>query len=662
MRFTHLASSLAVVAAANWGPIKEDVDFLLNNIIDPWTTPPQADNAEGCKPLCEADQRCSGFTWYQGSCWLKYGNPQLVAKAGAHSAGMRPAECLPFEKNVDYWGNDIECIDGITTPDACCNACTANPNCKLYVVDNQHCCLKTAAADRRPDQDPSLNIYAAFVRTFVIGGGPGVSISDGSYSPDVRVPNVKFSTAEGSQWLPGIQYEKAGAKPEFATIVEKVNTTVAAHQHGQPPDAKAILGTDGATIRGFWSVNSVGECAALISLHGASLFTYSPRDEMCLSHVYPTSSTTTYFLTSTGSFTGIKQTLPSTYQISTSTANSKSACQTTCTSNSYCTAYVLNGKQCTLYAPAQGKTGDGADDSVAGWINTAFSTKINSKLPTYGNNPSTVRFYTTAHQDDHELFMSNSYHEAITDSNTKVVFIYTSAGDAGIGQSWRLARQQGTVAATTAWVDHAGLFSSKKITDTVTVAGHHITRVKVGNVFHYFLCIREDPGNDENGVYQLGLLNLLYNGQAVPPMDLPNEIYYTRDDFADVLRGIYHLESDGVANVEIHSQDEQNGSGDHPLHLATGNLVQEVVDSDIWSTCADQVYYFDYDVFYWDVNLDEPVYSLQRYAWMWQSKAILDAYGEENWSVHAWNLGRTYPNHQYGKVEDCPTDNKKLRR
>ena len=42
-----------------------------------------------------------------------------------------------------------------------------------------------------------------------------------------------------------------------------------------------------------------------------------------------------------------------------------------------------------------------------------------------------VVFYIGAHQDDWQLFMSpQAYYDLIAD-NTRVVFIYTTAGDAG---------------------------------------------------------------------------------------------------------------------------------------------------------------------------------------------------------------------------------------
>ncbi|RKZ90740.1 MAG: hypothetical protein DRR19_09165 [Candidatus Parabeggiatoa sp. nov. 1] len=56
-----------------------------------------------------------------------------------------------------------------------------------------------------------------------------------------------------------------------------------------------------------------------------------------------------------------------------------------------------------------------------------------------------VAFYIGAHQDDWQLFMTpKAYHDIIGPDN-KVVFIYTTAGDAGKGTTWWQARRAGAL-------------------------------------------------------------------------------------------------------------------------------------------------------------------------------------------------------------------------
>ncbi|KAF0700787.1 Aste57867_8740 [Aphanomyces stellatus] len=649
MGLRHLVLVPAAALAAKWGIIHDGMDYVGHDLTPDYTNPPTSATAEGCIPICEADSRCAGFSWVGNNCWLKFGNPDLVPNPGVRSAAMlQPDQCLPLERDVDYWGNDIACFDGITTPDDCCTACTNTAGCNLYVVSNLHCCLKSAGTDRRPNQDPTANIRAAFRRP-ADANGPGLSLQDATYSPDVRVNPVGFTSVAGAQWVPGI--EVRNGMLELDSILESLNATISNQPHDAPPQAEQLVASDGALVRGFWAVNSIGECATIVSMHGGVLFTYTKStandinsNGTCLSHVYPASNNRpTFFVTTGRKFTPVTQTLPAIYQLDSVAAATQNACQDTCLARSYCAAIQFDGQDCTLFAPAQGKAGNVATpDSSAGWVTSPYATKVNPSLPSYNKKPSRVAFYTTAHQDDHELFMSNNYHAGIADPNTKVVFVYTTAGDAGFGQKWRLARQLGTVAASTVWVDHIGRYNSKALQNVVQVADHRITRVSVGNVAHYFLCMREDNGVDEAGVNQFGLSELLNDKNAVPPMDQPTEVYVNRAAFRRVVQAIFELEANGVANVEIHAQAQEN-VGDHALHIATGKLVEEIVGGTKYAKCARQVYYYDYDVFDKDVNLGSPVYQLQRYAWMAQSQAIASAYGKENWSVHSSNLGRTYP-------------------
>ncbi|KAF0693983.1 Aste57867_15096 [Aphanomyces stellatus] len=550
------AATCALASAATWGPILDDTNLDGNDLYD--DLPPTSPTADGCVSLCEDDQRCTGFTWADDACWLKFGNPDLVSQPGARSA--------------------------------------------VLIQDEPR-------------------------------DGP---ITDDAYSPDVRVNPVGFSSILGAQWLSDIAGRTG--ETEMVSIANTVNASIASQSHSGAPKLQAIKASDGAAVQAYSSVNSIGECAALVSLHGATFFTYSAQGAMCLSHQYATSDNNpTYFRSADDSFTAVSQALPSDYQLDVAAADDQNGCQSKCTARADCVAVQFDGQQCTLFGPVQA---DG--DSSAGWVTAPFSTNVDPSLPAYNNNPSRVVFYTTAHQDDHELFMSAKYHESISDPSTKVVFVYTSAGDAGEGQQWRLARQLGTVAASTVWVDHVGLYNSQQLQDTVLVAGHDIARVSVGNIAHYFLCIREDNGNDEAGVFQFGLLELLYGSNPVPPMDQPAAVYVNRAAFRDVLQGIFDLEANGIGAVEIHGQAQEN-QNDHPLHVATGNLIEEIVASTKYAQCALQVYYYDYDVWTMDVNLISPVYELQRYAWMAQSQVILDFWGDQNWSVHSDNLGRTYP-------------------
>jgi hypothetical protein len=62
-----------------------------------------------------------------------------------------------------------------------------------------------------------------------------------------------------------------------------------------------------------------------------------------------------------------------------------------------------------------------------------------------------VAFYMTAHEDDWELFRGEqAYADIQSDPSYKIVFIHTTAGDAGSIDGWWEAREQGAIAAVRA--------------------------------------------------------------------------------------------------------------------------------------------------------------------------------------------------------------------
>ncbi|TMW64987.1 hypothetical protein Poli38472_009154 [Pythium oligandrum] len=63
-----------------------------------------------------------------------------------------PAQCEGLETDIDYYGNDLFRVLGIS-PDECCEKCAATPSCKTYTfiqqaVDGSQCYLKTSDGGR----------------------------------------------------------------------------------------------------------------------------------------------------------------------------------------------------------------------------------------------------------------------------------------------------------------------------------------------------------------------------------------------------------------------------------------------------------------------------------------------------------------------------------
>ncbi|KAH9100109.1 hypothetical protein LEN26_016172 [Aphanomyces euteiches] len=706
MQLVSLSVLLAVTGSAwaSCNAILPDTDFLDNDLDSV-----SADSAENCCAPCQSNPLCTGFAFADGVCYLKFGQLTRIAKAGVSAATTRPLQCLPWEANVDYFGNDVAKNPNITTPGECCDECAANPACKLYVVSVHGCSLKSAGTDRRPNQDPSWNVRAAYVRpslqcapvqrdvdypgndvqvytnvtspdqccvlctqnpkcklyvasihgcslkssgdkprpnqnpawnvtaaflnASVIGNNATTAaFVDATYSPDIRVAPVAFTTVAGSQWIPTSPTEST--QDDLQALVKALNISLAKHKHGVQPEMLITPLSDGSLLLPFTSVASVGECAALVKSHDQTYFTFLADASVCLAHDF-TSRNASYLVKGSGDAVKVSNAVSDSFLLQTVKASSDKDCIAQCKAVANCVAARKNSK-CTLYGPAQAR----ASAVVADWITSSdFDVNPVANLPTFAN-ATKVAFYVVAHEDDHELFMSNNYHVSMSDSKTKVVFVYTTAGDDRTGGNpWREARELGTLAATKAWVDHVGLFKSTPVGDVVTINGHKIARVTIGNCVHYLMRVPEYGADGASG-----FMALVKNERPVAPMDDPTNVYKNRTDFKATLAAILVKEANNISTIGMNAQDPLGEQPDHDMHLATGAHVSEIVSENAkWKICVPQKYFYDYQTWNNDVNVTPEVEKLQRYAWLRLSQAI-HTYNASVlfWSEHSANLGRTY--------------------
>src|SRR5262245_60757266 len=108
-------------------------------------------------------------------------------------------------------------------------------------------------------------------------------------------------------------------------------------------------------------------------------------------------------------------------------------------------------------------------------------------------NTNIVAFYFGAHPDDWQLFMNpNAYYDVQKPSN-KVVFVYVTAGDAGVGlgnggrsQPYYLARENGAKLSVKFMVD-AAKPPQNPVDSVASVSGHAMKRWLYGNTISYFM-------------------------------------------------------------------------------------------------------------------------------------------------------------------------------
>jgi LmbE family N-acetylglucosaminyl deacetylase len=243
-----------------------------------------------------------------------------------------------------------------------------------------------------------------------------------------------------------------------------------------------------------------------------------------------------------------------------------------------------------------------------------------------------VKFYVTAHQDDHELFMAGNVERDLSSPRSKVVFVYTTAGDADETDGWWQAREAATLAGTQEWVKLYGLFHPVRITETVMVGGRQLAKVMIGNAVHYFLRLTET-----------GFENLV-DGIMATSVGEPRETYKNVAAVEAVLQAIFKVEATQISMAGVHTSAFQNTWGDHSLHMLTGEMVANAIATDkTLSTCMSETYYFGYQHWLDTVNMVEPQLGFQRQLWLTLSYTASLLYSKFFiWPLHIEHLGRQY--------------------
>lgn len=190
-----------------------------------------------------------------------------------------------------------------------------------------------------------------------------------------------------------------------------------------------------------------------------------------------------------------------------------------------------------------------------------------------------IAFYIMAHQDDWEAFRGEfAYGDAHNTSN-KIVFIHTTAGDAGQTTGWWEAREAGAISAVRSALRPMPLTSNVQ-----SVHGHPLQRYVSANTVVYFMRLPDgSPGGTgypSTGFESLSLLR--DSNKPIVAVD-GSTSYRSWTDFCDTLSAIVDLESQGVAEDHpwINAADyaPTTNPGDHADHKATSDAVRTFASS-----------------------------------------------------------------------------------
>ncbi|MBT8254762.1 MAG: PIG-L family deacetylase [Bacteroidia bacterium] len=193
--------------------------------------------------------------------------------------------------------------------------------------------------------------------------------------------------------------------------------------------------------------------------------------------------------------------------------------------------------------------------------------------------------YVSAHPDDWQLFMNPNAHKSLQ-SGGKVIFLHTTAGDAGQGlgfNSYFKAREEGSLRAIRFLVNilkqkGQDAFELQEVTHQIN--GHQINRMTFGNAVIYFL--RLPDGNYQGPGYEIHAnksLEKFYKNEVrnLHAID-SSTIYKNGDDFLRTLESLIEMEQKmkGPLRLHIAETDSIRNPEDHSDHRYSSHFMQKL--------------------------------------------------------------------------------------
>ncbi len=278
-------------------------------------------------------------------------------------------------------------------------------------------------------------------------------------------------------------------------------------------------------------------------------------------------------------------------------------------------------------------------------------------------------FYAGAHQDDWQLFMTpNSFADAQAvypeghpqegERRVKVVFIYTTAGDAGYGNGptadsgsrvpYYRARELGAEAAMRFVSTRGTEYRARTEWDNLRINGHRMIRWSYKNAVAYYLRL-PDGGLLGYGYGSTGGQSLknLYEGGTITEINRRAH-YSSWQDLVMTIESIVLREALGTPNVWMNAPLPIAESGgatepghDHSDHIHTGLLMIDAVSS---HPCINMALFSGYQTAHLAPNLSENQKVVESATWGATIAGLLESTGAWNTFGFGHNrfLGRNY--------------------
>lgn len=196
-----------------------------------------------------------------------------------------------------------------------------------------------------------------------------------------------------------------------------------------------------------------------------------------------------------------------------------------------------------------------------------------------------LEVYISAHPDDWQLFMNPNAYKAVSNAQNKVIFIHTTAGDAGHGMGnndYALAREEGSLRAIRFMcnsLSETGLRINMK-GEQSKIKGHLIGKKTYTNTVAYFLRLPDGnylgPGYETTGSESL---RKLVEGQlnSITTIDQSTS-YKSLSDLKKTLVKLIKIEAKGYDNIilNVAETDTLANPDDHSDHLNSSLLFQSI--------------------------------------------------------------------------------------
>jgi hypothetical protein len=266
---------------------------------------------------------------------------------------------------------------------------------------------------------------------------------------------------------------------------------------------------------------------------------------------------------------------------------------------------------------------------------------------------SSTSFYVVAHEDDWQLFMGINAALDVPGADSKIVFVHTTAGDAGLGTGtggtpmpFYLARENEALSAMR-FLANLGVVGAgpNGAVSSITINGKSLRRVAYRNTVAYFMRLPDGNVNGGRGYPSTGnqSLLLLEQGaiQEISAIDA-SAVYFGWADLVATLRGILLYEAQGSPDVWVNvpETDPIINPNDHPDHIYTGMAMLDAIAP---LPCVNAALFTGYVSATMPINLGASEVMLQTGLWAVTTAALTDSYQLSTWDPgHNSFVGREY--------------------